>query len=258
MYFSGTAWPPVHSFSFLNYMNVLFGIAVTYPISYQFWFIRDLMALVVFAPAIHLFLARKSALPFLAAMFCLWFFTVWPFLWPGVLASFFFSLGAYLSRPGTSVTYLDKFGPWMSVTFLGLLIFQSAFPESPLYLYKVVIFFGVPSLWWLAGLMERTAKLKLMFLRLSGASFFIFAAHEPLLRIIRKVLYNFLLPTSGVTLLALYFLIPICTIGILATTHGYLLKIAPSLVGFITGSFSQSNKYHAESAPEYVQTGGTN
>src|ERR1035438_3657752 len=113
-YFAYTDWPPVHSFSLLNYINALLGITVQHPISYQFWFIRDLMTLVILVPVIHFLLVRKSALPFIAALFCLWFFTVWPVLWPSVEASFFFSLGAYLSQSGKSVRYLDKLGPWIS------------------------------------------------------------------------------------------------------------------------------------------------
>jgi surface polysaccharide O-acyltransferase-like enzyme len=98
IYFANTDWPPVHSFSLLNYINALFGITEKYPISGQFWFIRDLMALVMLAPVIHFFLDRKSALPIITALFSFWFFSVWPILWPSAEASFFFCLGAYLSR----------------------------------------------------------------------------------------------------------------------------------------------------------------
>ena len=246
MYFSNNVWPPVLSFSLLNYINALFGITVQYPISYQFWFIRDLMTLVILVPVIHFLVARKSALPFIAALLCLWFLTAWPVLWPSAEASFFFSLGVYLSQSGKSVAYLDKLGPWISVTFLGLLIIHSAFPESLLYLHKVVIVFGVPSLWWLTLLAVRAATLKSLLIKLSGASFFVFAAHEPLLIIIRKVSYKLLSPTNGAAILALYFLIPICLIAFLVVLHHYLLKTIPSFLGFITGSANRPHKYRVE------------
>jgi surface polysaccharide O-acyltransferase-like enzyme len=240
MYFAGTFWPPVRSFSFLDYANALCGITVNFPISFQFWFIRDLMVLVVLAPAIHFLLTRKLALPFVAALFCLWYLTTW---WPDFLSSvqaaFFFTLGAYLSRPGKSISYLDKFGPWIGTIFLGFVILRSAFPESPLYLRDLMIIFGVPSVWWLGGLAVGKAPLKSLLLKMSSASFFVFAAHEPLLMILRKLSYNLLSPASGTAILALYFSIPICLIAFLVAVHRYLLKTAPSFTGFITGRISR-------------------
>jgi hypothetical protein len=81
---------------------------------------------------------------------------------------------------------------------------------------------------------------------LSGASFFVFAAHEPLLRIIRKASYKLLSPRSGAAILALYFLIPICLIMFLVVLHHYLQKAMPSFLGFITGSDYRSPKYRVE------------
>jgi surface polysaccharide O-acyltransferase-like enzyme len=241
IYYAGSVWPPVRSFSLLDYVNALFGITVKFPIAFQFWFIRDLMALILLSPVVHFLISRKSALPFIIALFCLWFSRVWPVLWPSVEASFFFCLGAYLSRPGKIVTFLDKFGPWISTVFLGFLVLYSAFPNRLPYLRDVVIAFGVPSLWWLTEPAVRTARLKSLLIRLSGASFFVFAAHEPLLMIVRKILYKLLLPTSGAAILALYFSIPICLIVLLVLTHRCLLKIAPSFVGFITGNSYRSD-----------------
>jgi hypothetical protein len=71
---------------------------------------------------------------------------------------------------------------------------------------------------------------------LSGASFFVFATHQPLVTILVRISYKLFLPTSGVTILALYFLIPICLIAFLVALHRCLLKTAPSFLGFITGS----------------------
>jgi hypothetical protein len=235
----------VRSFSFFNYVNALSGIEVPGPIAYQFWFIRDLMALIVFAPAIHFFLARRTALPFVFALSCLWLFALWPPLWPSVMASSFFCLGAYLSRPGINVAYLDKFGPWISLMFCGLLFLNSAYPDSPEYLGRLAIVFGMPSIWWLAGLAAGKARLKSLLIRLSSASFFVFAAHEPWLTIIRKVSYKLLSPTSGVAILALYLLIPICLVALLVVLHSYLLSTVPTFLGFITGSSYRSNKQRA-------------
>ena len=73
VYFATKYWPPIRSFSALDYANAFFGFTVKFPMSYQFWFIRDLMVMVVFAPLIYLLLKRRAvALPFLAILFYLW------------------------------------------------------------------------------------------------------------------------------------------------------------------------------------------
>jgi hypothetical protein len=130
--------------------------------------------------------------------------------------------------------------------FLGLLISYSASPDSLLYLDNAMIISGVASVWWLAGLADRTVRLKLFLKGLSSSSFFVFAAHEPLLTIIRKALYALLSPASGSAILALYFLIPIFVVTFLVVLHRHLLKTVPSVLSFITGSSYRPNKYLTE------------
>jgi surface polysaccharide O-acyltransferase-like enzyme len=234
MYSSSRRFSTISSFSFFDYINALFGLT-SFPIAGQFWFIRDLMVLVILAPAIYFLLARRTALPLVITLFFLWFSALWPALWPGALATFFFSLGAYLSRPGKDVTYLDKFGPWTSAVFVVLLTLYSVFPHRLSYLQNVVIMFGVPSAWWLTSLAVRMATLKPLLTQLSGASFFVFAAHEPLMTILITTSYKLLLPTSRMAVLALYFLIPACLIAVLVAMHRCLLRAVPRFIGFITG-----------------------
>jgi surface polysaccharide O-acyltransferase-like enzyme len=234
-----------HSHSIFGLIDTLFGLTTQFPISYQFWFIRDLMALVVLAPAIQALVSRKSALPFIAVLFCLWLFDAWPVLWPNVEATFFFCLGAYLARPNLDVSYLDRFGPWIGALFLGSLILHSVFPDDMPFLYNIVIILGVPTAWWLAGLAVGTTQLNAWLIGLSGASFFVFAAHEPLLKIVRKISYLLFSPTSGAAILALYLLLPLCLIALLVLIHRLLLKTVPSIVGVITGSSQRSNWRHS-------------
>lgn len=255
MYFGGGLWPPAESVSFLGYIGALFGISARYPIDYQFWFIRDLIALVVLAPAIYFLLRGKWALPFLIFLFGLWFAAAWPDLWPSLLhsiflpeqleATLFFSLGAFLSQPGKDAACLDKFGPWISAVFFGFLILHSTFQDSLPYLHKFVIIFGVPSLWWLTGLALGWAKLKASLIGLAGDSFFVFAAHEPLQTVVRKVSYKLLLPTAGASILALYILTPVCIIALLVVAHRCLLKIMPRFTGIITGNSYRAGQQRA-------------
>ena len=246
MYFGGGVWPPAGQVSFLGYIGALFGISARYPIDYQFWFIRDLIALVVLAPVIYFLLRGKWLLPFLLILFGLWFAAAWPDLWPSMVHSIFlpeqieaalyFSLGAYLSQPGKDVTCLDKFGPWISAAFFVFLVLHSTYQDRLPYLHKFVILFGVPSLWWLTGLALGSAKLKASLIGLVGDGFFVFAAHEPLQTVVRKVSYRLFSPTAGASVLALYLLTPVCMIALLVVVHRCLLKIMPRFTGVITGN----------------------
>lgn len=246
MYFEGGVWPPAGQVSFLGYIGALFGISARYPIDYQFWFIRDLIALVVLAPVIYFLLRGKWLLPFLLILFGLWFAAAWPDLWPSMVHSIFlpeqieaalyFSLGAYLSQPGKDVTCLDKFGPWISAAFFVFLVLHSTYQDRLPYLHKFVILFGVPSLWWLTGLALGSAKLKASLIGLVGDGFFVFAAHEPLQTVVRKVSYRLFSPTAGASVLALYLLTPVCMIALLVVVRRCLLKIMPRFTGVITGN----------------------
>jgi hypothetical protein len=195
---------------------------------------------------IYFLLRGKWLLPFLLILFGLWFAAAWPDLWPSIVHSIFlpeqieatlyFSLGAYLSQPGKDVTCLDKFGPWISAVFFVFLVLHSTYQDSLPYLHKFVILFGVPSLWWLTGLALGSAKLKASLIGLVGDGFFVFAAHEPLQTVVRKVSYRLFSPTAGASVLALYLLTPVCMIALLVVVHRCLLKIMPRFTGVITGN----------------------
>lgn len=72
------------------------GIA-SYPITIQFWYIRDLMVTVILTPIIYL-LTKKLHIYFIATLAVLWITNCW-FLVTGlnITAIFFFSLGSYCS-----------------------------------------------------------------------------------------------------------------------------------------------------------------
>lgn len=236
-YFSNRGWPAVAAFGLKDYVNAIVGVFTPYPISYQFWFIRDLMALVLLVPAIYFIITRRLALPFLLAIFTLWTVRSWPILWPSAEATLFFCLGAYLSSTRKDLSCLDRYGLLISFFFLSALSLNALLygDSGGGHIYVIVRLLGVPSIWWLTSYAVRTEKLKLWLTSLGSSSFFIYAAHEPLLTVIRKVAFKLLLPERGVAILALYFLLPICLVALLVLIHRHLMTTVPSFVGVITG-----------------------
>ena len=87
------------------YLSSFWGIlddkkTMTYPIAYQFWFIRDLMVLSLFSPVLYCLLSRfKGLLIWLIAVFWLCGYSL-PYIGIRGLSTealFFFSLGAVFS-----------------------------------------------------------------------------------------------------------------------------------------------------------------
>jgi len=234
-YASSVRFPPIHSFSLFDYLNAIFGIASNYPIAGQFWFIRDLMALVLLAPILHFLTARVWAWPLVILLAGLWCFDLWQVLWPSGGAALFFCLGAFLARPSIRITYLESAGPWISALCLLVLIFYTTFPVELFFLKKVVIALSLPSFWWLTGIALRSGKIKAFLFSLSASSFFVFAAHEPALTVLVKAIYKVLRPTNAALLLALYFLIPLGLIAVLMLLHRLLRSTLPAFTDFITG-----------------------
>jgi surface polysaccharide O-acyltransferase-like enzyme len=69
----------------------------TMPVAYPFWFIRDLMVLVVLTPLVYTYV-KKLGVYGILLLSVLWLFDWW-FLLPGlsIVAVFFFTLGAWIS-----------------------------------------------------------------------------------------------------------------------------------------------------------------
>jgi surface polysaccharide O-acyltransferase-like enzyme len=248
MYFADATWPEIHSLSFFRCISVLFGIFEHYPLLHPFWFLRDLMALVVFAPLIHFVFHNKRGGLFLVALFIwlygpLWLRSAWPILWPSLVSVFYFSLGAYLAQTKSAVASIDKIGPWTSLAFLIIFILNYVLPSSQSKLiFEFLISLVAPSVWWLIGFADRSIRWSSALVWLSGDAFFVYAIHQPLLVILRKIVYKLFLPTSGMAILAHYFLVPICLIALLVVLHRALLKVMPGFIGVVTGNSYRSQR----------------
>lgn len=94
-YFSGNN-ELIASFGCWEYVQAIFGIERT-PISYQFWFIRDLMVLVLLSPIVY-FINRQVSKFFIFILFGCWFLGVSLWHVPSIEALFFFALGASLAH----------------------------------------------------------------------------------------------------------------------------------------------------------------
>ncbi len=225
----------ISSFGIYEYVNAIFGLD-SFPIAYQFWFIRDLMVMVLLTPLIQLILKRRPEV-FFAAIFLLWFFDYWPIYVPSVEAFLFFYVGAYFAYSSVSLFVFDRFGSAILSSYLVVLLIDTLSKEYDfnIYIHKVGLLLGVISALYISKVIVGKERIKNALIWAGGCSFFVFATHEPLLKVLKKVIYKTVSPNSDMVVLFLYIVIPIIVIVLSILLYLAVKKVAPKVLSAITG-----------------------
>ena len=233
-YFSGEG-ALLTELSLYDLANAVFGFTRA-PEAYHFWFIRDLMLLMLCSPLL-VFILRTLALPFLVVLFFVWISAKWPLYTPDVVGVLFFSLGGYLAMQGRSLFSLDKYGPWFVVLYMVLLLADVIWYTASfnLCLHRCGIVIGLVAVLYGTKKISVGSSLQRSLLRLSGASFFVYAAHEPLLGIARTLAFQFLPLERSWTMVLIYLLVPLAVILVLVVLHVILRATVPGALRIITG-----------------------
>lgn len=218
------------------------------PPAEQLWFLRDLMVLVLIAPAIRLIATQDSLrLPGTAAIGLAWFFN-WQ-LFPVVEGWYllnmetllFFLLGAI------AVSYfgwIEAIGRTGNHVFFGLLLtwvllvglrvaykpnfdiwYTNQWTLPDLFLHQVSILVGCVALFAVSWRLRFDS---LLFL--SGASFFVYLVHEFPLRAVAEKIVVKVVPES----ISCWFVTPIVVVGCYSMAI-VLFKLCPTLTGILTG-----------------------
>lgn len=229
------------NYSFAKLLNTIF----LDPISYQLWFLRDLIVLVFFLPLIYFLIRYLRAIPIIL------FFIIWLDLFKIDLllfsneSVFFFFLGAYISIYKSEYA-LKKLNQkyywlftvvWILIVLLKTIIIYNnpALTPLPLLLHKVSILVGLIALWSMYDILmlKKENPNKIIF-SLSFFSFFLYVFHEPVSILMKKGLF-YILGSSELTSLIIYFSLPIMIITISISLGAFIKKIAPKFYMIITG-----------------------
>lgn len=234
-YFSGNKIL-IANYSFFDYFDAIFGIT-RYPISYQFWFIRDLMILVLLTPMIH-FTLKWLPKTMLGIAFIFWLLNIGE---NSSESAFFFVLGCYFSIHLQNIFFLDRkisqFLIPVLLIYSILIISNALFQEAASYkfMHKIGIIFGIPISLYLTQLILTLPRLKKIIISLAPASFFLYSVHEPLLTVLKKIAYKLLLPELNSAILFIYFSSTTLTIITAIAFYKILIRIAPKFTAIITG-----------------------
>lgn len=229
-YFSGSN-APIASYSPFDYVAAILGIGRP-PIAYQFWFLRDLILLVIFSPLLNVLL-RTAPRVFLVALGACWFADVWPDAVPSLDAVLFFSLGARASIAGRRIFALDARGPWLLAFYIVVVVCDALTQSQAMnpYLHRVGILLGVGSALYLTS---RFARYRDSLVALGASSFFVYAAHEPILTIARKLAIHALRPTQW-SAIVLYLALPAVLIAFLVVLYRRIERALPTTTRVLCG-----------------------
>ncbi len=234
--FSGE-FPPVSSWGFTDFLNAFWNFDhTTLPILYPFWFIRDLIVITLLSPIVYIICKYLKLVGVVLLGIC-WMLNLFSVTGLSLACVFFFTAGAYLSI--NKVNLIDLFGKIFYPSFLlypviALVDLLTKNYEFNIYIHNIGILVGIAFLFNIVSSGLRNNKIQVNTF-LSNASFFVFAIHEPLLTLIRKLILSKLPVYNDVTLLLAYFLPIIIVVGLLLTIYYVLNKTLPVFCGIITG-----------------------
>lgn len=227
--------------AFWNYHNEM-------PICYQFWFIRDLMVVVLLSPIIY-FAIKKIRFFFVLIMGIIWLLNInTGITGVSITAIFFFSIGALFT-----ITQYDIISFLKKIKILGYTIsLMLIIVEMCLYNYRAsidsffsdiqsIMLYKVCTLSLIVSCLNITISLLQRDILktnefLYDSNFFIYAYHTMPLVLFLKLIIRFLNPTSDIHITLVYFIVPIMTILFGLMVFAVIRRIFPRFTRFITGS----------------------
>lgn len=219
----------------MDFIDAVLGVG-RMPIAYHFWFIRDLMILVLISPLIF-WLCRYFGVVFILLLLILWLLNSSPLSIPAIDSILFFSFGCWMAICKGDLFALDRNGKTIAVAYIVIVLFDAIYFNSVLggYIHKVSILFGMVTALWLTRFAVRSELIGKKLAGLAKVSFFVYAAHEPLLTITKKMVFKFLEPQSPYLVVGLYFTLPCIIILLIVSLYSRLLAVCPRLMGAISG-----------------------
>jgi peptidoglycan/LPS O-acetylase OafA/YrhL len=224
---------PVTSMPLPTMLDTALGITGA-PIAYPFWFIKDLMVLVALAPLVHAGVARAGG-ALLAVLGAAWMVNLAPAHVLDLEAACFFCAGAYVAVHRHSPFALDRYGRMIACAYLALVTADawSGKAMEDTLLHNVGVVVGCAAVLWASRVLARRGGGVLRWL--GGASFFVFAAHEPLLTVVGKLLASALEPHTPPQVLALYLVVPLVVVSSCLALYALVRRLPMAVQSVLTG-----------------------
>lgn len=203
------------------------------PICYQFWFLKDLIFLILFTPILILSV-RKIPYLVLPILYYILVNKTVDFVIFNQLSIFYFSVGIFISFHYAKIEAIFSKLNYIFIGILWILLYFYT-PWSIInYAIQFNIFIGILFIWKFYDIINQQNAFYLNVLNWSKYSFFLFAFHEPIQISFKKIGFTILGKTEAVSLI-LYFLIPILVFLISINVGKYTQKLFPKIYSVLTG-----------------------
>ena len=237
-------YKPIQEWTFIDYIVKIFGygkrlcIADTDNpgVAGQFWFMRDLMILIIISPLLT-YCIKKIPTALFALILILSFLNT-DLIFVSNSALLFYLIGLYW---GTyDIPLLEKIDciHWyeiVSLFLLALLAFSTIFSNNALISSVLVIFSATLILKVSATLILKESTFQALYF-LSKFSFFLYAIHLPIVLAVIKTLWCRIIPlTNSFFCLLEYFGVSFITIILGTALAMFLKRICPNLFGLLNG-----------------------
>lgn len=224
-----------------GYVEIMLGIG-GYPVNYTLWFLRDLMIYLLVSP---IFFVMAEEIPWVGLL-------VWYGLWnfmqqKGVpielSGAFFFYLGCFLTKTGLPIEKKVPYLPLLTAVYVLLMILgvyledKSDFGALFFLAHRFNLVLGVCVFWGLSA--HPAIKDNKTLLALSGFSFFIYLAHEPILSYCiysTRYLFELVRPGGNIGAIIYFFTLTGVTFFLALTLGKILARHAPRVYALATGA----------------------
>lgn len=213
------------------------------PIHTPFWFIRDLIIMVVLSPIIHYIMRQRIiAIPVIAFLTICYIFNLWSII-PDISieAIMFFSIGAFLCLCESSKDLVRKLFSYrefyyaIASTLIFVIVTCNSF-SCKYHLMPIFTIIGIVCTYHIADYLSNVMKCRICDL-LGSCSFFIFAFHMFVLIStgLFMDLFDIPKPESHLSLILWYFLNPAIAVGCSVFCFYVLKRFMPRTCYLLTG-----------------------
>jgi hypothetical protein len=211
------------------------------PIPYQFWFIRDLILIILITPLIFL-LIKYFRYTLLIVCMSIWIIGLNTEIL-NIGSVTFFVLGASISTMHPNIINQVFYRKYWIITpvWMIFLVCKTLYMSDHLdsfwliIIHRVCILIGMISAWSIYDVfLSRSFLEEKNYFWVFSYSFFLFAFHEPILTIVKKFLLS-VLPRSEAYILASFFLTSLIVIIVSILVGSLIKKVLPSIYGVISG-----------------------
>lgn len=168
-----------------NFISIVFGFHGE-PISYQMWFVRDLIIIFIFSPLLNK-LSCRTVVFITALCFTMWLINIGVTWIPRLEGISYFLIGYLIRRSDVNLELVDSWKRIVIPIYLLSLLLNMFFFEFHSLIYKAQIIIGCFFFFIVAGVIDSYSTLSRWVQHLSVYSFFVFCFHEPLLSFLAKI-----------------------------------------------------------------------